>query len=274
MDKDSEIKCSSIFSKLSSVKSTLRQSDLPTAKSILAANTNLNKSKTEDQKDRASNENEVVIKQEPVDVDDAMETDESLKTEAVEKEAVVYFFKAKSSAQILQSFESNAELDIEKVSLSEFASSHGLFLEDLRQQKTGPFLASLAQLCHRSTLLAHKIWVDLFPRIWELLEEKHQMVFTGELGPFLCSGSHLHQTDCYRSSVNTLVEGMANCSPPIPIRPAVLKYLGKTHNLWHRAALLLEDSVVACEDMIAVNPQLPVQQPWLDYGMIFSIPII
>ena len=28
--------------------------------------------------------------------------------------------------------------------------------------------------------------------------------------------------------------------PSLPIRPSVIKYIGKTHNLWHRAALILE----------------------------------
>lgn len=33
---------------------------------------------------------------------------------------------------------------------------------------------------------------------------------------------------------------MSQCVPPIPIRPCVLKYLGKTHNLWFRSTLMLE----------------------------------
>ncbi|KAL0179702.1 hypothetical protein M9458_025144, partial [Cirrhinus mrigala] len=33
---------------------------------------------------------------------------------------------------------------------------------------------------------------------------------------------------------------MSQCVPPIPIRPCVLKYLGKTHNLWLRSTLMLE----------------------------------
>lgn len=29
--------------------------------------------------------------------------------------------------------------------------------------------------------------------------------------------------------------------PSLPIRPSVIKYLGKSHNLWHRSALILEN---------------------------------
>lgn len=60
------------------------------------------------------------------------------------------------------------------------------------------------------------------------------------MGPFLCSGSHQAQRDCQPSALNCFVEAMSQCVPPIPIRPCVLKYLGKTHNLWLRSTLMLE----------------------------------
>lgn len=63
---------------------------------------------------------------------------------------------------------------------------------------------------------------------------------SGEMGPFLCSGSHQAQRDCQPSALNCFVEAMSQCVPPIPIRPCVLKYLGKTHNLWLRSTLMLE----------------------------------
>lgn len=48
------------------------------------------------------------------------------------------------------------------------------------------------------------------------------------------------QRDCQPSALNCFVEAMSQCVPPIPIRPCVLKYLGKTHNLWFRSTLMLE----------------------------------
>lgn len=63
---------------------------------------------------------------------------------------------------------------------------------------------------------------------------------SGEMSPFLCSGSHQAQRDCQPSALNCFVEAMSQCVPPIPIRPCVLKYLGKTHNLWLRSTLMLE----------------------------------
>ena len=150
--------------------------------------------------------------------------------------------------------------------LNKLAEKQGSFLKQFTKCTMGTFVHSVAQLSHRSTILAHKIWVDMFPQIWDLLEERHHQTLSGELGPFLSSGSHIPQMEGYRSSINTLVEGMSKCDPPIPIRPIILKYLGKTHNLWHQAALILEGMTVSCGDMISLNPQLPLQQPWLDFG--------
>ncbi|XP_041939848.1 LOW QUALITY PROTEIN: transformation/transcription domain-associated protein [Alosa sapidissima] len=117
---------------------------------------------------------------------------------------------------------------------------HDKFLDSLREVKTGALLNALVQLCHISTPLAERSWVQLFPRLWKILSDRQQHALSGEIGPFLCSGSHQAQRDCQPSALNCFVEAMSQCVPPIPIRPCVLKYLGKTHNLWLRSTLMLE----------------------------------
>lgn len=90
----------------------------------------------------------------------------------------------------------------------------------------------VASLCCISALAVKSVVVvsPLFPL----------QALSGELSPFLCSGSHQAQRDCQPSALNCFVEAMSQCVPPIPIRPCVLKYLGKTHNLWLRSTLMLE----------------------------------
>ncbi|OXB82719.1 UNVERIFIED_CONTAM: hypothetical protein H355_000417 [Colinus virginianus] len=140
---------------------------------------------------------------------------------------------------------------------------HDKFLDSLREVKTGALLSAFVQLCHISTPLAEKTWIQLFSRLWKILSDRQQHVLNpnsivvnsslrfacpyvsfqalaGEISPFLCSGSHQVQRDCQPSALNCFVEAMSQCVPPIPIRPCVLKYLGKTHNLWFRSTLMLE----------------------------------
>lgn len=117
---------------------------------------------------------------------------------------------------------------------------HDKFLDSLREVKTGALLNALVQLCHISTPLAERTMVQLFPRLWKILSDRQQHALSGEMSPFLCSGSHQAQRDCQPSALNCFVEAMSQCVTPIPIRPCVLKYLGKTHNLWLRSTLMLE----------------------------------
>uniref|UniRef100_UPI00398EA1CE transformation/transcription domain-associated protein n=1 Tax=Pristiophorus japonicus TaxID=55135 RepID=UPI00398EA1CE len=117
---------------------------------------------------------------------------------------------------------------------------HDKFLDSLREVKTGALLSAYVQLCHISTALAEKTWIQLFPRLWKILSDRQQHALAGEISPFLCSGSHQVQRDCQPSALNCFVEAMSQCVPHISIRPCVLKYLGKTHNLWFRSTLMLE----------------------------------
>lgn len=91
-------------------------------------------------------------------------------------------------------------------------------------------------ICYISALLLKWDWIAdyLPPPLFPL------QALSGEMSPFLCSGSHQAQRDCQPSALNCFVEAMSQCVPPIPIRPCVLKYLGKTHNLWLRSTLMLE----------------------------------
>lgn len=262
--------CNSVYSRLPSCLSVIRQSKHANAKEILKK---LNKVVDEQKPNTSNSFADIKIKVEPVDEDvTPMETDDF--KESTEVFLPKFFALAKDEKEILEklktitddALETTKETEWEPL-LEQLSSKHGMFLEKLHDIKVGPFVRAVSQLSHRSTILAHKIWVEMFPHIWDLLEEKQHMVLSGELGPFLCSGSHLAQTEGYRSAINTLVEGMSRCDPAIPVRPSVLKYLGKTHNLWHLAALLLENMAVACDDMVSVNPQLPIQQPWLDFGL-------
>lgn len=124
--------------------------------------------------------------------------------------------------------------------LPQVITKHSEFLIEMSTVTTDQFLTATAQLCHMDTPLAEAVWLSLFPRLWEILEEPQRQAFTAEIAPFLTSGGHIIQKDCHPSALNTFVEALNRCSPPVTIIPPLMKYLGKSHNLWHRMALNLE----------------------------------
>ncbi|XP_039632326.1 transformation/transcription domain-associated protein [Polypterus senegalus] len=53
-------------------------------------------------------------------------------------------------------------------------NKHDKFLDSLREVKTGTLLNAFVQLCHISTPLAEKTWIQLFPRLWKILSDRQQ----------------------------------------------------------------------------------------------------
>jgi len=127
-----------------------------------------------------------------------------------------------------------------KTGLATLINRQMKFLECGREMTSAQFLEAVAQLAHMDTSLAENLWLELFPRIWKVLGERQQQALSVELVPFLCSGAHVIQKDCQPSAINTFAEALSLCNPPIRIKPCLLKYLGKSHNLWHRMTLMLE----------------------------------
>ena len=79
------------------------------------------------------------------------------------------------------------------------------------------------------------------------------------IGPFVCSGSHVVQKDCHPSALSTFVDAVFQCAgpPSIPLKPCVVKYVGKSHNLWHRALLVLEQSAAETSPLFRPRSVVP-----------------
>ena len=79
------------------------------------------------------------------------------------------------------------------------------------------------------------------------------------IGPFICSGSHVVQKDCHPSALSTFVDAVFQCGPPtVPLKPCIIKYVGKSHNLWHRALLVLEQSAAETSPLFRPRSVVPV----------------
>ena len=128
--------------------------------------------------------------------------------------------------------------------LTEFIIKHAHFLESTKKIQTKQFLTSAVHLCHVDSKLAEQVWIDTFPKFWNILDEQQQSILSSEMIPFICSGAHVIQKDCHPSAIATIVEASSHCYPPILMRPAIMKYLGKTHNIWHRMTLSLEQMIL------------------------------
>ena len=132
------------------------------------------------------------------------------------------------------------------------------FIESIKETNSSNFLSAISQLAHMDTQLASSIWIDLMPKIWKILTVTQRDNLQKEIVPFICSGCHVIQKDCQPSVIGTFMEAISKFDPPITIRPCLLRYLGSSHNLWHRTMLMLED-IVLNKQQITANSIQPVQ---------------
>ena len=171
------------------------------------------------------------------------------------------------------SFENIRRLSTEKLSesilrestnqtkLNQLINDEIHFLKTLSaiQSKPNDLFDSIIQFLHTNhsiliDKLTHDLFVDLLPKIIRILPEKYRLIlFQQILQPFFVSGTHLQQRDLYPySSLHTLLEAfysMFKMNNQLSefvriLRPIILKYIGKTHNTWHRSILLLEQYIL------------------------------
>uniref|UniRef100_A0A6E8VNF8 FAT domain-containing protein n=1 Tax=Anopheles coluzzii TaxID=1518534 RepID=A0A6E8VNF8_ANOCL len=148
--------------------------------------------------------------------------------------------------------------------LAKLISRQAEFMEANRKVRTEQLLVATAQLCHMDTQLAEKVWLDMFPKLWEILDPIQQQSLDREIIPFLASGAHIIQRDCNPSAMHTFVEALAQCQPPVYMPPNLMGYLGRAHNLWHRMTLMLES---LADDWANVKDLLPDCVDQDDQGM-------
>lgn len=63
-----------------------------------------------------------------------------------------------------------------QAALNQLVATQAKFLEEAKDVMTSQLLNSMAQLCHMDTHLAEVVWLDLFPRLWSILNNRQQEV--------------------------------------------------------------------------------------------------
>lgn len=65
---------------------------------------------------------------------------------------------------------------VEGGKLEPLITRHIAFMDNLKTMKLGDICSAIAQLCHMDSSLAEKIWLVLFPAIWDSLNSTQKTV--------------------------------------------------------------------------------------------------
>ena len=88
-------------------------------------------------------------------------------------------------------------------------------------------------LIHLDPSLAHRLWVAVFPMCWATLNRAQQANFTGYIVKLLSKEYNSKQIEMRPNVIQTFLDGVLPCSPPITLPPLLVKYLAKTFNAWY-----------------------------------------
>jgi transformation/transcription domain-associated protein len=98
---------------------------------------------------------------------------------------------------------------------------------------TGDLIQAARNLIHLDPMLAHRLWVEIFPLCWSSLTRPQQTSFTGYIVKLLAKEYHSKQVEMRPNVIQTFLDGILPCTPAITLPPLLIKYLAKTFNAWY-----------------------------------------
>lgn len=118
------------------------------------------------------------------------------------------------------------------------------FIKRLQENPSNDFLPSLRELFYQDTMLAYKLWVQLFPMVWSSLSSEEQKSVSKTLGQFL-SKEYNKKQRVHPNAIQPILEGISLCKPAPLLSQELIKFLGKTYNLYHVSIKMIENHILS-----------------------------
>lgn len=128
--------------------------------------------------------------------------------------------------------------------INEVIQKHQLFLKELQGSDINNSISSTRYLQYLDDETAFKLWVDLFPMCWSALSITEKNDMTKVIILLLAKDYHNKQAELRPNVIQALLTGIAKTNSGIRLPPHLVKYLGQTHNSWHTAIDILQQSVI------------------------------
>ncbi|KAG6831589.1 hypothetical protein H0H92_009062 [Tricholoma furcatifolium] len=96
--------------------------------------------------------------------------------------------------------------------------------------------------------VAHDTWVSVFPSVWSCLSRREQGEVSLHLINLLSKDYHIRQAHLRPNVIQTLLEGIQACSPPMTLPPHLVKFLAKTFGAWYVSLEILGASFDQVKD--------------------------
>ncbi|TFK75868.1 hypothetical protein BDN72DRAFT_954419 [Pluteus cervinus] len=118
----------------------------------------------------------------------------------------------------------------------------------LSRPRTQTTLKPVQRLLPLDPTVAHDVWISVFPAAWACLSRREQADITHHMINLLSKDYHTKQAQLRPNIIQTLLEGIQACSPPMTLPPHLVKYLAKTFAAWHVGLEILGPSLEYVKD--------------------------
>ena len=122
----------------------------------------------------------------------------------------------------------------------------------LALESASSLVRPMQRLLYLDPQKVHNVWVSVFPTAWACLSRREQTDITHHFIALLSKDYHAKQAELRPNVIQTLLQGILECTPPMSLPPHLVKYLAKTFGAWHITAEYLASSLDNLHDDEAV----------------------
>jgi transformation/transcription domain-associated protein len=120
---------------------------------------------------------------------------------------------------------------------------HIRFLKEESGLRSVSLVSCLIEQVQTDPLVAHHLWVLLFPIVWTSLEKEQQTGLAKPIIHLLSKEHHIRQSLLRPTVGQTLLDGISMSQPQPKIPAEMIKYMGRHFHAWHTAISMLESHV-------------------------------
>ncbi|ODV71827.1 histone acetyltransferase TRA1 CYBJADRAFT_142845 [Cyberlindnera jadinii NRRL Y-1542] len=130
-------------------------------------------------------------------------------------------------------------IDEPSADLEKLLHNHDSFLKYASNIKSSDVIGPLSELFYKSSEIANKTWVNIFPAAYSSIHRREKQTFKEALVSLLSKDYHSRQAEVRPNVIQGLLEAICKC-PDLQLPPHLIKYLGFSFDAWYPAINIME----------------------------------
>ncbi|KAL5037675.1 transcription-associated protein 1 [Batrachochytrium dendrobatidis] len=137
--------------------------------------------------------------------------------------------------------------------INQLLAAHIVVSKEIGLLKLSSLMEPIKAFIQEDVNLSSWLWIAVFPMCWAQLtsRERHDAI-KGFIN-LLARDFHTAQASMRPNVIQTMLQGICKCKPPVQLPPHLVRHLGKTYNAWHVALELLQNAIIEPRSGIVIQ---------------------